>query len=166
MLGILGPKLDLINKPSCVCIGVGSSVVSQICNLGHIWGLIQDPRDLQDPIWRVSCIVSGLNFFHLLCAYFLRALNCTFTCRNSNLYWVGIGLGGCAGGPLTGGLEETSLAPTGRTGSSSERRMGFSSVRRTGVLICKEGRLPALRVTFCFVSAAALERLSVLLCPC
>ena len=44
------------------------------------------------------------------------------TCRNSNLYWVGIGLGGRAGGPSTGGLEEMSLAPTGRTGSSSVRR--------------------------------------------
>ena len=38
---------------------------------------------------------------------------------------------------------------------------GSSSVRRTGVLICKEGWLPALRITFCLVSAAALERLSV-----
>ena len=35
MSGILGPKLELVNKPSCVCIGVGSLVVSQIRNLGH-----------------------------------------------------------------------------------------------------------------------------------
>ena len=33
--GALGPKLELVNKPSCVCIGVGSSVVSRIRNLGH-----------------------------------------------------------------------------------------------------------------------------------
>ena len=35
MSGILGPKLELVNKPSCTCIGVGSLVVSQIRNLGH-----------------------------------------------------------------------------------------------------------------------------------
>ena len=35
MSGILGPKLELVKKPSCVCIGVGSSVVSRIRNLGH-----------------------------------------------------------------------------------------------------------------------------------
>ena len=35
MLGILGPKLELVNKTSCVCIGVGSSVVSRIRDLGH-----------------------------------------------------------------------------------------------------------------------------------
>ena len=33
--------------------------------------------------------------------------------------------------------------------------------KEDGVLICKEGWLPALRITFCLVSAAALERLSV-----
>ena len=137
MSGILGPKLELVNKPSCVCISVGSLVVSQIRNLEHnIWELVQDPRNPQDPIQRVSRVVSALNFFYLLRTYSLRALNCTFTCRNSNLYWVGIGLGGCAGGPSTGGLEETSLAPAWR--------MGSSSVRRTEVPICKEDRGPHL----------------------
>ena len=159
MSGILRPTLQLVNKPSCVCISVGFLVVSRIHNLGHnIWGFVWDLRELQDPIRRVSRVVSALKFFHLLCAYFLRALNCTFTCRNSKLYWVDIGLGGCAGRPSTGGLEEVSLALAWRTGSSSVRRME--------VLICKEGRLPALRFIFCFVSAAALERLSVLLGPC
>ena len=33
--GILGPKLELANKPSCACNGVGSSVVSRIRDLGH-----------------------------------------------------------------------------------------------------------------------------------
>ena len=33
--------------------------------------------------------------------------------------------------------------------------------KEDGVLICKEGWLPSLRITFCLVSAAALERLSV-----
>uniref|UniRef100_A0A8C0JK85 Monoacylglycerol lipase ABHD12 n=1 Tax=Canis lupus dingo TaxID=286419 RepID=A0A8C0JK85_CANLU len=33
--GVLGPKLELVNKPSCVCIGVGSLVVSRIRDLGH-----------------------------------------------------------------------------------------------------------------------------------
>ena len=33
--GILGPKLELVNKPSCVCVGVGSLVVSRIRYLGH-----------------------------------------------------------------------------------------------------------------------------------
>ena len=70
MSGILGPKLELVNKPSCVCISVGSLVVSRIRNLGHnIWGLGQDPRDLQDPIRRVSRVVTVLNFFYLLRAY-------------------------------------------------------------------------------------------------
>ena len=32
---ILGPTLELVNKPLCTCIGVGSLVVSQIRNLGH-----------------------------------------------------------------------------------------------------------------------------------
>ena len=36
--GILGPKLELANKPSCACIGVGSLVVSRIRNLGHNTG--------------------------------------------------------------------------------------------------------------------------------
>ena len=172
MSGALGPKLKLPNKPSWDCIGFGSLVVSWIRNLGHnIWRLVRDLRDLQDPIWRFSCVVSALNFFHLLCTYSLRALNYTFTCRNSNLYWVGIGLGGCAGGPSTGGLEETSLAPAWRTGSSS--------VRRKEVLICKEGRLPALRVTvsvlsprphwnvcLCYYVLVNCVHLSVLLCLC
>ena len=35
MSGALGPRLKLVNKPSCVCIGVGSSVVSRIRDLGH-----------------------------------------------------------------------------------------------------------------------------------
>ena len=33
--GILGPKLELVKKPSCVCIGVGSWGLSRICYLGH-----------------------------------------------------------------------------------------------------------------------------------
>ena len=33
--GILGQKIELVNSPSCVCIGIGFSVVSQIHNLGH-----------------------------------------------------------------------------------------------------------------------------------
>ena len=82
--------------------------------------------------------LNTLNFFHLLSAYSLRALNCTFTCRNSKLYWVDSGLGGCAGRPSTGGLEEVSLALAWRTGSSSVRRME--------VLICKEGRLLSLQL--------------------
>ena len=77
------------------------------------------------------------------------------TCRNSNLYWVGFGLGERAGGPSTGGLEETSLAPAWRTGSSSVRRTEVFICIEDGGLVCKEGRLPALQVTFCFVSAAA-----------
>ena len=73
----LGPGLELVNKPSCVCIGVGSSVVSRIRNLGHnIWGFVRDPRDLQDPIRRVSCVVNALNF-STFCVHILRALNCT-----------------------------------------------------------------------------------------
>ena len=35
MSGALGPRLQLVNQPSCVCIGVGSSVVSRIRDLGH-----------------------------------------------------------------------------------------------------------------------------------
>ena len=35
MSGALGPKLELVNKPSCDCIGVGSLAVSRIRNLGH-----------------------------------------------------------------------------------------------------------------------------------
>ena len=35
MSGVLGPKLELVNKPSCVCIGVDSLLVSWIRNLGH-----------------------------------------------------------------------------------------------------------------------------------
>ena len=33
--GILGHKLELVNKPSCVCFGVGFSMVFRIRNLGH-----------------------------------------------------------------------------------------------------------------------------------
>ena len=33
--GTLGPKLELVKKPSCVCIGVGSWGLSRICYLGH-----------------------------------------------------------------------------------------------------------------------------------
>ena len=33
--GALGPKLQLVEKPSGVCISVSSSVVSQIRSLGH-----------------------------------------------------------------------------------------------------------------------------------
>ncbi|CAD7683223.1 unnamed protein product [Nyctereutes procyonoides] len=61
--GILGPKLELVNNPSCVCIGVGSLVVSRIRNLGHnIWGLVRDPRNLQEPIRRVSRMVKAVIF--------------------------------------------------------------------------------------------------------
>ncbi|CAD7668002.1 unnamed protein product [Nyctereutes procyonoides] len=61
--GTLGPKHKLVNKTSCVCIGVGSLVVSRIRDLGHnIWGLVWDPRDSQDPIWRVSCVVKAVVF--------------------------------------------------------------------------------------------------------
>ena len=35
LLGTLGHKLKVVNKPSCVCIIVGFSEVSQIHNLGH-----------------------------------------------------------------------------------------------------------------------------------
>ena len=33
--GILGQKIEFVNSPSCVCIGISFSVVSQIRNLGH-----------------------------------------------------------------------------------------------------------------------------------
>ena len=33
--GILGPRLELVNKPSCDCIGVSSLAVSRIRDLGH-----------------------------------------------------------------------------------------------------------------------------------
>ena len=161
----LGPRVELVNKPSCDCIGVGSLAVSGIRDLGHnIWGLVWDPRNLQDPIRRVSRMVSALNFFHLL-HIFSESSKLYCTCRNSNLYWVSIGLGSRAGGPSTRGLEETSLAPAWRTGSSSVRRTEVLVCIEDGVLICKEGRLPALQVTFCFVSAAA-RNVCVLLCLC
>ena len=35
MSGVLGPRLELVNKPSCDCIGVGSLAVSRIRDLGH-----------------------------------------------------------------------------------------------------------------------------------
>ena len=35
MSGILGHKIELVNNPSCVCIGIGFLVVSLIRNLGH-----------------------------------------------------------------------------------------------------------------------------------
>ncbi|CAD7679612.1 unnamed protein product [Nyctereutes procyonoides] len=61
--GILGPKLELVNKPLCVCIGVSSLVVSRIHDLGHnIWGLVWNPRNPQDPIWRVSRVVKSVIF--------------------------------------------------------------------------------------------------------
>ena len=33
--GILGHKIELVNNPSCVCIGIGFLVVSHIRNLGY-----------------------------------------------------------------------------------------------------------------------------------
>ncbi|CAD7673699.1 unnamed protein product [Nyctereutes procyonoides] len=61
--GILGPKLELANKPSCACIGVSSLVVSQIRNLEHnIWGLVRDPRDPQDLTQRVPHLVKAVIF--------------------------------------------------------------------------------------------------------
>ena len=48
MLGILGYKLELINKPSCVCISVGFSVVSGIRNLGHNTPVF--PTTLAEPL--------------------------------------------------------------------------------------------------------------------
>ena len=43
---ILGPQLELVNKPSCTCMGVGSSVVSRIHNLGHNTMSYDDPRNI------------------------------------------------------------------------------------------------------------------------
>ncbi|CAD7675109.1 unnamed protein product [Nyctereutes procyonoides] len=61
--GALGPKPELVNKPSCVCIGVGSSVLSRIRNLGHnIWGARPGPERPQDPIRRVSRLVKAVIF--------------------------------------------------------------------------------------------------------
>ena len=67
--------------------------------------------------------------------YFLRALNCTFTCRYSNLYWADISLSGRTGGLSTGSLEETSLAPAWRTRSSSVRGTGCQPFGLLSVLL-------------------------------
>ncbi|XP_038437651.1 ribose-phosphate pyrophosphokinase 1-like isoform X3 [Canis lupus familiaris] len=79
----------------------------------------------------VSCLFSHVPLF-----IYLFILIFIYFMMNSNLYWVGIGLGGHAGGLSTRGLEETSLALAWRMGSSSARRMG--------VLICKEDGGPHL----------------------
>ena len=56
------------------------------------------------------------NFFYLCLCYFLRALYCIFTCRNSILYYIDIGLGVRAGRPSTGGLGRHPLPlPGGRS---------------------------------------------------
>ena len=108
----------------------------------------------QDPTWRVPRLVSALNFFYLSRAYFLRALYCISTCRNSKLSLGWHWLKRTCWRAVDRRSWEMSLAPA--------RRMKSSSVKGAG---CHYGQ-PALRFTFCFVSVAALERLSVLLCPC
>ena len=55
MSGILGPRLELVNKPSCTCIGVGSLVVFRILNLGHN----RIERVLDKAMSLCPCHVSG-----------------------------------------------------------------------------------------------------------
>ena len=58
MSGILGPKLELVNKPSCVCIGVGSLVVSRIRHNIHEM-LDRKLSDLAKVFEMKSCVEIG-----------------------------------------------------------------------------------------------------------
>ena len=61
----LDPSSSLLINPHVLASVSAPWWFSRICNLGHnIWGLVRDPRDLQNPIWVHST-------FSTFCAHIL-----------------------------------------------------------------------------------------------